>query len=404
MTRLFTKAIFYSLLISSNALFAQQTKWIAKIHRNDGNDIRFNFDRKVEQGKQVWYIYNAEEKIRVDNITVSGDSLVIQMPVFESQFRVKDNKNILEGYWIKNGAVKTQVVPFTASPGNKRFETNAAATGNIDGRWAVTFAGSKKDGLSVAEFKQTGDKLTGTFLNPTGDYRYLEGIVANDSLFLSGFDGGHAFLIKGKIEGNNITGGKFYSGAVYKEEWTAVKDANAKISQDSVAMYVKPGEESLHFRFKDIDGKPVSIQDEKYKNKVVVIQLMGSWCPNCMDETAFLSEYYNKNKQRGVEVIALAYEYTTNWDRSVNSLKKFKDRFNVKYNILNTEVTVNDSLRTEKTLPELTPIKFFPSSVIIDKKGKIRKLDTGFNGPGTGEHYEIYKKEFEETIDGLLSE
>jgi len=65
---------------------------------------------------------------------------------------------------------------------------------------------------------------------------------------------------------------------------------------------------------------------------------------------------------------------------------------------------VNDSLRTEKTLPELTPIKFFPSSVIIDKKGKVRKLDTGFNGPGTGSHYTIYKKEFEETIDSLLSE
>jgi peroxiredoxin len=131
---------------------------------------------------------------------------------------------------------------------------------------------------------------------------------------------------------------------------------------------------------------------------------MGSWCPNCMDETAFLSEYYNKNKQRGVEIIALAYEYSTNWERSVKSLKKFQERYNVQYTVLNTEVTVNDSLRTEKTLPELTAIKFFPSSVILDKKGKVRKLDTGFNGPATGVHYDIYKKEFEETISNLLGE
>ena len=84
--------------------------------------------------------------------------------------------------------------------------------------------------------------------------------------------------------------------------------------------------------------------------------------------------------------------------------KKFKTRYNVQYTILNTGVTVGDSLRTEKTLPELTPIKFLPSSVVLDKKGKIRKLDTGFNGPGTGDHYLVYKKEFEALIDKLLQE
>ncbi|MEI9955428.1 MAG: hypothetical protein WDM90_03755 [Ferruginibacter sp.] len=123
-----------------------------------------------------------------------------------------------------------------------------------------------------------------------------------------------------------------------------------------------------------------------------------------MDETAFLSDYYNKNKQRGIEVIALAYEYSTDWERSVKSLQKFQNRFNVQYTVLNTGVTVGDTLRTEKTLPELTPIKFFPSSVILDKKGKIRKLDTGFNGPATGEHYVAYKKDFYAAVDKLLQE
>jgi peroxiredoxin len=169
-------------------------------------------------------------------------------------------------------------------------------------------------------------------------------------------------------------------------------------------MFVRPGEESLDFSFKDLEGKPLAINSDRFKNKVVVIQLMGSWCPNCMDETAFLSDYYNKNKQRGIEIIALAYEYSTDWERSVASLKKFQQRYNVQYPILNTEVTVNDSLRTQKTLPQLTDIKFFPSSIILDKKGKIRKLDTGFNGPATGIHHTIYKKEFEETIDQLLQE
>ena len=173
---------------------------------------------------------------------------------------------------------------------------------------------------------------------------------------------------------------------------------------DDVAMHLRTGEDKLHFSFEDLEGKRVSINDDRFKNKVVVVQLMGSWCPNCMDETAFLSEYYSRNKSRGVEIVSLAYEYSTDRERSVKTLKKFQQRFNVQYPMLITGVSVSDTLRTEKTLPELTPIKFFPSSVILDKKGRVRKLDTGFNGPGTGEHYLIYQKEFRETIDKLLAE
>ena len=86
------------------------------------------------------------------------------------------------------------------------------------------------------------------------------------------------------------------------------------------------------------------------------------------------------------------------------SLLKFRDLFNVQYPILNTEVTVTDSLRTEKTLPGLSPIRMFPSTLILDKKGLIRKIDTGFNGPGTGEHYLQYKRELEALVNKLLAE
>jgi len=398
-------ALLFLCIVTGFATFAQQGWWSAQLHRKDGNTINFTFEWKTEKGKPVWYIHNAAEKIKVDNITATPDSFVVQMPVFESQFRLVYHDHKLSGNWIKGGSVKTSVLPFTAEPVNKRFTSSSTAEKNISGRWAVTFSSNKPNELSVAEFKQTGSTVSGTFLNPTGDYRYLEGIVTKDSVFLSCFDGGHAFLITAKIENDKtLSGGNYYSGAVYKESWSALKDAKAEVTEDNVTMSVKPGNEKLHFAFKDLTGKTVSIDDAKFKNKVVVIQLMGSWCPNCMDETAFLSDYYNKNKQRGIEVIALAYEYSTDWERSVKSLQKFQNRFNVQYTVLNTGVTVGDTLRTEKTLPELTPIKFFPSSVILDKKGKIRKLDTGFNGPATGAHYAAYKKDFYATVDKLLQE
>jgi thiol-disulfide isomerase/thioredoxin len=381
--------------------------WRAELHRTDGQRIIFNFEWTVEKGKQIWYIRNASERIRVTDIQAKGDSMIVQMPLFESQFRIKKEKDgaSLSGNWIKGGAVKTQVIPFTATRGGQRFNTSANAGWNIHGRWSAAFINKNSSEPAIAEFTQHANYLTGTFLNPTGDYRYLEGVISNDTLQLSCFDGGHAFLFTAIVDNkNSISNGWFYSGAVYKQQWSAVKNDTASLPPEDVAMYLRAGEEKLHFKFNDLEGKPVSIDDERFKNKVVVVQFMGSWCPNCMDETAFLSNYYNKNKHRGVEIVSLAYEYSTDRERSVKTLKKFQQRFNVQYPMLITGVTVNDSLRTEKTLPELTPIKFFPSSAILDKKGRVRKLDTGFNGPATGDHYLQYKKEFEEIIDKLLEE
>jgi len=132
--------------------------------------------------------------------------------------------------------------------------------------------------------------------------------------------------------------------------------------------------------------------------------LMGSWCPNCMDETAFLSPWYKANHNRGVEIIALAYENSTDFARSQKSLRKFQQRFSVMYPMLITGVSVSDSLRTEKTLPQITAIKAFPTSIFIDKKGRVRNISTGFFGPGTGEHYNEYIREFNRRVDELLKE
>lgn len=381
--------------------------WRAVIKRSDGNNIVFNFEKKNISKRTFLYIRNASERILVDSVRFKEDSVFIKMPVFESAFKAKVTDDKWDGNWTKGTTGKEQVLPFTAQKTHVRFEANnGAAKTNITGRWAVKFAGDKsKEAVSIAEFRQQGNKLTGTFITPTGDDRFLEGIVSGNKLQLSAFDGGHAILFTGDITNHNqIINGAFFSGATYKEAWTAVRNANATVEIDESAMYLKPGEERLNFRFPDTEGKLVSINDPRFKNKVVVIQIMGSWCPNCMDETRFLSDYYNNNKQRGVEMVALAYEYSADFKRSQQSLKKFQQRFAIQYPVLITGVTVSDSLRTEKTLPQVTPIKVFPSSIILDKSGKVRKLDNSFFGPGTGEHYEAYKKDFYETMNKLLQE
>ena len=353
------------------------------------------------------FIINGDEKMRVDDIRYKGDSVFINMPFFESSFKAKMKGDLWEGLWTRGSSAADISAPFKAIANKKRFEpTFGNAAFNINGRWKISFAtDASKDEASLGEFIQKGNKLTGSILTPTGDYRYLEGIVTGKKMKLSGFDGIHALLFEADIINAHILeNGVFYSGVKFKDRFSGVKDPKATVNTDVTAMYMRPGEEKLDFRFPDLDSNLVSINDPRFRGKVVVIQLMGSWCPNCMDETAFLSPWYQQHKQKGVEIIAIAYEYSTDFRRSLKSLLKFKERFNVEYPILITGVRVADTLRAEKTLPQVSPIKVFPSTIFIDKQGKVRKFNTGFFGPGTGSHYEAYKAEFIKTVEELLKE
>jgi peroxiredoxin len=405
--------VFLAMVFCTGALFAsalqeknlQNGQWRATLERKDGKAIVFNFEVKDSAGKKIAYIKNAGERLLVDDIVVRQDSVFITLPFFESQIHAVIEANTLKGIWIKRLTDKNQVIAFSAFYGQPyRFKTITPPAANVTGRWAVVFSSATNiKTLDVGEFVQQGNRVTGTFLDPTGDYRYLEGVVDGDSLKLSCFDGGHAYLFTAKVENDHaISGGQYFSGPTARQVWTAKKDENAQLPNEFSLTKLKEGQSRFDFTFRDIDGKTVSIRDDRFKNKVVVIQIMGSWCPNCMDETAFLSGFYETYKTKGVEVIGLAYERSTDFERSQNSLRRFQKSFNVQYPLLITGVSVDDKLRSEKTLPQLQKIEGFPTTIFIDKQGNVSKIHTGFNGPATGKHYEEEKKTFYKTVEALL--
>ena len=375
------------------------------LYREDGKEVVFNMEIKGTGNRTQLYIINASEKILVKELKIKADSVFFRMPVFESEFKAQVQPDgSLKGIWLKGTAVKTQQWPFAAIPGKKRFDASqGAAKNNISGRWSVTI--TRANGTTrpaVAEFVQKGNQLTGTFLTPSGDYRYLQGIITGNLLLLSTFDGAHAYTFSAKIVNeNNIAEGFFGSGIAGRETWIAEKNSNAALPEGNTPQ-LKEGYSKLDFTFNDIDGNKVSISDERFRDKVVIIQIMGSWCPNCLDETKFLSDYYNRNKSRGIEIVSLAYEYSTDFQRSQKSVRKFQQLFDVKYPMLITGVSVSDSLKTEKTLPQITPVKSFPTTIFLDRKGNVQAIHSSFYGPGSGKHYEEFKKEFNATVDGLL--
>ncbi|HVW63172.1 MAG TPA: TlpA disulfide reductase family protein [Puia sp.] len=382
-------------------------QWRAVLERKDGHSIVFNFESKDSAGKKVLYIRNAGERLLVDDISYQGDSVLIRLPFFESQLRaVVTAEGNLRGIWLKRGADSYQVMPFEAYYNNAvRFPSGQQSPKGVEGRWRAVFRDARGDSsVRVGEFTQRGDRVTGTFLDPTGDLRFLEGIMDGDSLRLSTFDGGHAYYFSARLaEDGKLSGGQYFSGAMGYETWTAVKDEKAALPDEFTLTKWKKDAGPVTFTFKDIDGHNVSLSDKRFAGKIVLIQIMGSWCPNCMDETSFLSSFYNKYRQKGVEIIGLAYERSTDFARSQKSLRSFQQRFNVKYPLLITGVAVGDPKRAEKTLPQLEEIVGFPTTIFLDRTGKIARIHTGFNGPGTGAHYEEQKKEIVRTVDELLA-
>jgi peroxiredoxin len=403
----------FTVLFLVNHSFAYNTElikngiWQGTLLRPDGKNVIFNFEVREQNGKQVLYVINADERLLVDDIENRGDSLWIHMPYFASSFSLNyktDGK--LEGFYIKNYGSRVMTIPFKATHGISERYPVGKSKYNISGRWQVAFLDGDKSTPAIGEFEQSADgKVTGTFLTTTGDYRFLEGSVKGDSLNLSGFDGGHVLLFTAKIRSNSaLYDAYIYSGLSTPAKWTAIKNAKATLPDGYGVTKMREGETKLNFKFRSTNGDTVSISDPKYAGKVVVVQILGSWCPNCLDETEFLSSYYTANKQRGVEVIGIAYERTTDFESSVKALAPFQKRLNVQYPFLVANAAVSDPLRVEKTLPQLTKIEAFPTSIFIDKKGEVRKIHSGYDGPATGKHYEAFKKEFEAIITQLLNE
>lgn len=369
-----------------------------------GVEIPFNFEVSNVGGHSQLAVINGAERIKVTDIKYKGDSVFIRMPLFDSEFRLKLVAGNLVGKWIKNLGDKYVSMDFVATPNTPwRFRAPKKPAFNITGRWAVPFGEGDKKDMTVGEFKQVGSKLTGTFLSTTGDYRYLEGVVSGNELFLSCFDGGHDYLFTATINQNKITGGKLYAGLTSIDHWTGIKDENAKLPDAYSLTALKPGYKKLAFTFKDVKGNKVSLTDSRFKNKVVIVQILGSWCPNCMDETAYLINYDKKYHSKGVEVVGLAYERTTDFAKSRRTVQQLKNRFNIPYPLLITDYTPTNG-DPAKSLPMMAKVLGFPTTIIIDKKGDVRKIHTGFSGPGTGKYYTDFIAEFEKLTNDLLAE
>lgn len=350
------------------------------------------------------YLINGEERVSLSGVHYSGDTVVIPIEAYDAKLTgiIKDGK--FDGRFVKQYIEGDEGVPFLALRTDApRFEKVASPVStSISGKWDIQFISEKGDTThNVGIFNQNNDILTGSILTNAGDLRYLEGALTTDGFQFSAFAGLSPYLIKGKFEGNdNFTGEFFTTRGVTK--LIGKRNAEAALADPYSLAYMKKGFERLDFTFPDIEGKKVSLSDPKFKDKVVIVSILGSWCPNCLDEMEYLSPWYKENKDRGVEIIGLAFERKDDPEYVKTVLSRLVKRYDTTYDILFAGKLGDDA--TAKALPQVSKIMGYPTTIFIDKKGKVRKIHTGFNGPATGLFYEEFKQDFNKVVDDLLAE
>lgn len=366
------------------------------------NSIPFNFEVDKTDGSYSIKLINGNEKLDIDAVDILGDSLFFNMHIFDISIKAKIYKDSLVGSYIKNYA-DDYILPFRAIHGKKGRFDQVNSSDKFDGTWETVFTdNSGKETDAVGIFKKEDSLLIGTFLTKTGDYRFLDGYTVKDTMYLFTFDGNHIFRFKAFMENDSLLKGEYWSGKTGYKKFVSQKNDTVELPDPNSLTYLKEGYDGIDFSFPDLDGNLTSLKHDKYKDKIVILQILGTWCPNCMDETRFLSEWYKKNSSRGVEIIGLAYEVKPDFDYAKNRILTMKQKMDVPYDFLIAGTSTTES--ASASLPMLNKVISFPTSIIIDKKGKVRRIHTGFNGPATGIFYERFVEDFNEFMNELINE
>ncbi len=394
--------------------FAQETslpklkkgRWVANLQLNEKDVLPFEMEVQKNDGNYKFFVVNGDEMIEMKLPKIENDSVHLKFPYFNSELVfVADGKKSINGYW-QNFNKKNYTIPFAAerSKKNARFsetKKKAEMLAQVNGKWEVTFGfGSDSEYPAVGIFNQEEEVITGTFLTETGDYRYLAGNVTEDSLYLSCFDGSHAFLFKARKNGSDLEG-TFFSGSHWSSEWKAKPNEQFELASPEDLTYID-GDSTVTFQLSNLDGKSVIFPNSSTEGKVVIIQIMGTWCPNCLDETMYYKKLHERYNDQGLEIISVCYEAGDTFEEHKASIERLKENLDLDFTFV-VGGSAKKSLASEH-FSMLNEVISFPTSIFIGRDGEVKRVHTGFNGPGTGDIYLKYIEETNALIEFLLAQ
>ena len=363
-----------------------------------GVEVPFRFEMTTEHGATVASFFNGERRITSTGARPRDGGLVITFAQYGATLDLTVEPGRLSGEY-RRGA--RTVYPFTATPAAPSARAPSDTAPSIDGTWIVPARGSKGEKAWRFIAQQKGLTVTASILRVDGDTGTLTGTFRDGRFVLSHFSGARPLLLEVTPQPDGTL--KLLQNR--KTEIVAVREGDARAEAigaptdpERHTSVVDPSE-PFRFSFPDLSGRAVSSTDPQFAGKVVLVNISGSWCPNCHDEAPFLAALYDKYHPRGLEVVTLAFEEEEQLADPVR-LRAFISTYALKHTVLLAGVP--DQL-TEK-IPQAVNLNAFPTTFIVGRDGRVRGVHAGFPGPGSGRFYAEAQQELSAQIERLLTE
>jgi thiol-disulfide isomerase/thioredoxin len=277
---------------------------------------------------------------------------------------------------------------------------------NIDGLWEIPNKSGKGELawrfiVQQSGAQKSGPKVSATILRVDGDTGTISGDFQNGKFVLSHFDGARAHL----LEVTPAPDGTLHILQDGKTQMIAYRPAAARAkglpepTDPDLNTSMKDPREPFRFSFPDLNGRVVSNADARFHGKVVVVEITGSWCPNCHDEAPFLAEMYRKYGRKDFEIVSISFEEAEQL-KDPTRLRAFVKKYGLEFPVL----LGGDPDEANAKLSQLVNWTTWPATLFIDRGGLVRSVHSGFPSAGSGELFRQAKEEFNVQVGRLLAE
>jgi thiol-disulfide isomerase/thioredoxin len=350
-----------------------------------------------------WEIVNGVERIPIEIKWGKDSTFKSSLPLFNTYFEGKKEKGILTGEWVDSTRTGDYRIPFQII-GNKVREFDTKVHMPVHAKYKIVFADDSVPAILDMAAVREEFVVYGTVLTETGDYRYLQGEpFENNRFYLSAFDGTHLFYLAGQLVDNKIEG-IFMSGKHYLAKFTGEADATFELRKADELTWMKNPKETLELKL-SVDTKTErSFGEKDWKGKVTLVQIMGTWCPNCTDESRFVKSMYEKYHAQGLEVVPVSFERGTDKQVAFTRINSQAKQMALPYPVYLGSGADSPQKAAAIVFAQLNHVMSFPTLILIGKDGEVKKVWTGFYGPGTGVHYTEHTKEIENALVLFLNQ
>jgi thiol-disulfide isomerase/thioredoxin len=386
------------LLALAAPLPSPEGPWRAVLDLGGGATLPFELHITRRAGGLRASLCNGRQCGSLSAVSVGGDSLRLDLTDYAATITARLSRDSLTGLYRNVGNRGPRVIPFRASRG--RWAPTAAPAALL-GRWDATFFSDFGSSPRVFELRNGSRGFEGTVISNTGDYGHFAGRVTADSFALAHFDGSFVYLLLGALHGDTLRG-VFRAGLRGQTPWIAVRSTDAAHLRAPTEITTADTSGPFRFAFPDLAGRVVSDRDARFRGKVVLVDIFGSWCPTCHDAAPDLVRLYHKYHARGLEIVGLAYEVTGDSALDGRQVRRYRDKFRIPFPLL--LAGINDTDAAAETLPQLRGFTSFPTSVFLGRDGRVRQIRAGFYGPAMGVQHDQLVREYENEVERLLRE